>query len=125
MNEQLRAKILQTSASPKGVKNSAIDRLRSQLKDLAKVIPPPDYGRYIRSKAWKTKRIAFLKHFKHQCALCDSKEHLHVHHLHYQSVGNEKNEDVVVCCRRCHFIEHLPSNDNPKWAGTTSAQHTS
>jgi len=44
--------------------------------------------------------------------------------LHYQTVGHETLEDVVVCCRRCHFIEHLPHKDDPKWVGTSSAQHT-
>lgn len=123
MNEQLRSKILNASPVPTGVKNSAIARLRFQLKDLAKIVPPPDYDRYIRSKVWKIKRQKFLDHYKNQCQLCNSKEHLHVHHLHYQTVGAETTQDVVVCCRRCHFIEHLPHNDDPKWAGTAPAQH--
>lgn len=124
MNEKLRSKILNTSAIPTGVKTSAIARLRVQLKDLAKIDPPPDYDRYIRSKAWKIKRQEFLNYYKNRCQLCNSTEHLHVHHLHYQTVGTETAEDVVVCCRRCHFIEHLPHNDDPKWAGTAPAQHT-
>ena len=122
MNEKLRAKILNQTPKPKGIKNVA--RLRTQLKELARTTPPPDYDRYIRSKAWKQKREIFLDAFNHQCAMCHQKEHLHVHHLHYQSVGHETLEDVVVCCRRCHYIEHLPHKDDPKWVGASSAQHT-
>lgn len=121
MNEQLRAKIRLQAPHPQGVKN--IERVKTQLKALAQLTPPPDYDKYIRSKTWKTKREKFLTHYNHQCELCSSKEHLHVHHLHYQSVGSETTEDVTVCCRRCHFIEHLPGHDNPQWAGTASAPH--
>ena len=121
MNEQLRAKIRQSAPHAQGVKN--IHRVQTQLQTLAQETPPPDYDKYIRSKAWKIKRDAFLAHYNHQCVVCNSKEHLHVHHLHYQSVGHETTEDVTVCCRRCHFIEHLPGHDHPQWAGTASAQH--
>jgi len=122
MNEQIRAKIQADSHKALGVKN--LSRLRMRLKDLAELVPPPDYDRYIRSKAWKIKRDQFLNHFKNKCVLCGNKQHLHVHHLHYKSVGQETVDDVTVCCRRCHFIEHLPHNDDPHWVSTSAAQHT-
>jgi 5-methylcytosine-specific restriction endonuclease McrA len=122
MNEQLRKKILGQTPKSTGIKN--ITRLRAQLKELAGITPPPDYDKYIRSKAWKVKRETFLVAYHHQCVICGNKKNLHVHHLHYQTVGHEKLEDVVVCCRRCHFIEHLPHKDNPAWVSTSSSQHT-
>lgn len=123
MNEHLRAKILDTSQGTTGIKTSGLERLRSQLMDLAHTVPAPDYDQYIRSETWKAKRSQFLNDSKHRCVFCGDKKLLHVHHLHYQSVGDEKPGDVVVCCRRCHFIDHLPRNDDPQWAGTSSAQH--
>ena len=121
MNEHTRKKILQSTPIRTGIRT--LNRLKAQLEELSHIQPPPDYDRYMRSKAWTKKREQFLAHYNHQCALCKSTDHLHVHHLHYQTVGSESPEDVVVCCRRCHFIEHLPHNDNLNWAGTQTARH--
>ena len=104
MNEQTRKKILQSTPHPKGIRK--VDRKRL-LAQLARAEPPPDYDRYMRSKSWQIKRQKFLAHYNCQCVLCGSKEHLHVHHLHYKTLGKEGVEDVIVCCRRCHFIEHF------------------
>ncbi|MDA0710571.1 MAG: hypothetical protein O3B73_10235 [bacterium] len=122
MNEDLRSKIRDGSGSKGGIKETR--HLRAQLKKLSRLAPPDDYDTYVRSKAWRSRREQFLADCNHQCVLCGGKENLHVHHLHYQSVGRETAKDVTVCCRRCHFIEHLPKNDNPNWAGTQSAPHT-
>ena len=124
MNEDTRKKILQSTAVIPGVRDPQDKRLRERLSELANIEPPPDYDRYLRSKSWQIQRQKFLAHYGCECALCGSKENLHVHHLHYQTVGKEKPEDVAICCRRCHFIAHLPHNDDPKWAGTSAAQHT-
>ena len=104
MNEQTRKKILQSTSRPKGIRK--VDRKRL-LAQLSQADPPPDYDRYMRSKSWQIKRQKFLAHYNCQCVLCGSKAHLHVHHLHYKTLGNEGVEDVIVCCRRCHFIEHF------------------
>ena len=121
MNEHTRTKILQSTTTPAGIRK--LDRLRAHLEALSNIEPPPDYDRYIGSKAWKINREKFLAHYNHQCALCKKTDHLHVHHLHYQTIGSEGPEDVIVCCRRCHFIEHLPHNDDPNWAGAQTARH--
>ena len=103
MTEQTRTKILQSTSRETGIRKLDPKRLRAQLSRAA---PPVDYDRYMRSKTWQIKRRKFLAHFNCQCALCGNKDHLHVHHLHYETLGDERVEDVLVCCRRCHFLAH-------------------
>lgn len=109
MDEQTRTKILQSTSCETGIRKLDPKRLRAQLSRAA---PQVDYDRYMRSKAWQIKRRKFLAHFNCQCALCGSKDHLHVHHLHYETLGNERVEDVLVCCRRCHFLVHQEPQTN-------------
>ena len=115
MNQNVQNKIIDRARLVSQKQSTRLTRLRERLAALAKTQPPPDYDRYIRSKTWQKKREQLLDHHGRACVLCGSTEHLHVHHLHYQTVGAERPEDVAVCCRRCHFIEHLPYNDNPNW----------
>ncbi len=93
-------------------------RLRVHLSELRQQHPPPDYNRYMRSKAWREKREQILSFYGHRCWVCNSTEKLQVHHLHYQSVGAEHMNDVLVCCKRCHFKLHLPQNTDPNWVGS-------
>jgi len=30
-----------------------------------------------------------------------------LHHLHYNTVGNESPEDLAVLCRECHYGRHM------------------
>jgi len=82
MNEDTRKKILESAAVPTGVRNPNDKRLRERLVKLSNIEPPPDYDRYLRSKSWQIKRQKFLAHYSCECALCGSKENLHVHHQH-------------------------------------------
>ena len=123
MNKQTRQKIqkhasaLQANQSASRIKRTALSQPPGDL--------PPDYARYIRSKAWQEKRREALSHYGHRCARCGRTADLQVHHLHYRTLGNEKMADLVVCCRGCHFKTHLPDpEENANWAGTY-AQHPS
>jgi len=51
-----------------------------------------------------------------KCQLCGFRYQLDVHHLSYKNLGNEKDEDLLVVCRRCHndlhyFENHRDIND--------------
>lgn len=64
------------------------------------------------SKEWKDNRERVLKKNK-RCMGCGSEENLVIHHpkkgynsyVHYEYLNME---DVIVLCRRCHYLEHLP-----------------
>lgn len=65
-----------------------------------------DYKNYLKTKHWKEKRKDVLKRAKYKCQLCSSKDKLHVHHNTYVNIGNEKKEDLIVLCEKCHSRFH-------------------
>lgn len=65
------------------------------------------YQEYLRSERW----LAFATKAKvatgGRCQGCDRETwHLHVHHLTYDRLGNEKATDVWVVCPSCHLKFH-------------------
>lgn len=65
-----------------------------------------DYDRYRNSDAWKIKREGALARAASRCQLCRSTKKLNVHHNTYENLGNERDEDLFVLCKRCHSIFH-------------------
>lgn len=62
---------------------------------------------YIASRAWQKKRIARLMLDAHRCTRCPSVHILQVHHLNYDSIGDEDVEkDLITLCIDCHKAEH-------------------
>ena len=62
------------------------------------------YSRYLQSKHWKAFRFLALEHCGNKCSLCGSTDNLTVHHKHYETIGDEKFDDVEVLCRQCHKL---------------------
>ena len=46
------------------------------------------------------------------CEGCNARGKLELHHKTYKNWGNEKREDVVLLCRRCHKIVHTGCDAN-------------
>ena len=72
-------------------------------------MPQNLYDSYMRSDAWKAKRLLVLERDRWQCMTCDcihegrfTKADLQVHHRHYRNLGNEPLEDLVSICPECH-----------------------
>lgn len=65
-------------------------------------VPHGCYHQYIDSAAWKNKSRAMRAYFK-TCAICNSTKKLCVHHKHYNTVGHEGLEDLVVLCGDHHW----------------------
>lgn len=59
------------------------------------------YDRYIHSEAWRSKADARLEYDGHTCQVCGGAAS-DVHHLTYDRFGNERQDDLVSLCRRCH-----------------------
>ena len=64
------------------------------------------YGEYLKSDLWRKKRENILDILGRKCNRCKTKYSLIIHHITYDSVGNEKMEDVEVLCYKCHREEH-------------------
>jgi hypothetical protein len=62
-----------------------------------------DYHEYINSKHWKAKRVERLIIDGYQCAICKDTVNLSVHHLHYETLGNEDaRNDLIAVCQKHH-----------------------
>jgi 5-methylcytosine-specific restriction endonuclease McrA len=61
---------------------------------------------YMRTAKWKRIRKAKLDQTRGQCEKCGSwTGRKDVHHKTYDRLGNERLEDLIVLCTRCHEIE--------------------
>lgn len=65
------------------------------------------YSTYIKSERWAERRKLFLAGRPYRCEICgSSKRGLHVHHLHYQHLEKEPDNDLQLLCAACHKREH-------------------
>ncbi|SMB96314.1 Resolvase, N terminal domain [Thermanaeromonas toyohensis ToBE] len=71
-----------------------------------RVASQEEYEEYLKSEKWQEFRKAVIEHYGYQCVLCGEKKGLEVHHLHYETLGCECVDDVVVLCRDCHVRVH-------------------
>jgi 5-methylcytosine-specific restriction endonuclease McrA len=70
------------------------------------------YKQYLGTDHWRTTRVACLRRFEFQCALCSFGGKLDVHHRTYERLGRELPEDLIPLCRRCHDRHH---EEFPAW----------
>lgn len=73
-----------------------------------------NYSAYLRTKEWQSRRKAALKRAGYRCQVCNSPDHLEVHHRTYEHIGNELPDDLTVLCDSCH---ELFSKKMPRWYG--------
>jgi hypothetical protein len=83
-----------------------------------------DYEHYLQSADWAATRLRRLNLAEHQCEFreeldwhpkhgaiygerCKETTRLEVHHLHYDSLGAERDEDLEVLCRFHHLVRHV------------------
>lgn len=69
-----------------------------------------EYHKYLRSKKWARIKVDLITIRGPKCERCgDVRKHvryLHIHHLTYKNIGNEKPEDLEILCAPCHRNEH-------------------
>ncbi len=67
-----------------------------------------NYKKYVKSDEWKAKRQAKLEDCQYKCE-CEggcSRQATQVHHLHYDTLGNESFGDLQALCPKCHMKKH-------------------
>jgi len=64
------------------------------------------YDEYLQTEHWQNVRERALIRANHKCQICSSKDKLRVHHNTYNSRGNERDEDLIAVCDRCHRKIH-------------------
>ena len=65
------------------------------------------YRDYLKTRHWKEKRKSVYERFNGVCCRCGeqfSLTEMQVHHKTYHNLGNEKDQDLILYCRRCHSI---------------------
>ncbi len=81
-------------------------RKKNRRKKKQKSFVRPDYYEYIKSDEWQEVRKRALEHYNWRCCICRNVDDLHVHHLHYKTLGREKLCDLRVLCKDCHKKIH-------------------
>lgn len=59
----------------------------------------------------RTRRLV-LHRARWLCEDCGKFATLEMHHRHYETVGNEKPEDLAALCRECHKARHVDRAGN-------------
>ena len=67
---------------------------------------PQWYLDYLETDHWKTFREYILGFWDYRCCLCRSDKKVEVHHNNYDRLGNEKINDCVALCSKCHRKFH-------------------
>lgn len=77
----------------------------------------PSYQAFLASATWKKRRARFYKdHPDRFCALCDGQNlPLEIHHLSYNRLGHERDEDLAFLCRSCHDSFHFAQRHLHGW----------
>lgn len=79
-----------------------------------------DYRAYLRSPEWRARRLEFLEDAEYQCQECGSNKKLQVHHLSYDNLGDETEDDVEVLCKECHEDKEIEKGTELCYDGSES-----
>jgi len=69
-----------------------------------------NYRKYLKSTDWINKRANKLKK-TNNCAICNSKTNLDVHHIFYKNWYDVETSDLRILCRECHSTTHKLMNE--------------
>lgn len=83
-----------------GIEKFSIVEIRTRLRTLP-------YHEYLETPHWNTTREAAKSRADYRCQVCNTNERtLHTHHRTYENRGEEKPEDLIVLCDKCHELFH-------------------
>lgn len=70
------------------------------------------YREYLNGGHWKRKRLEILERAGWRCEQCGAYGPLEVHHLTYERLFEERNEDLIALCPNCHERMHGYKNES-------------
>ena len=77
-----------------------------------------EYKGYLKTAHWQSVRAIKIYSVGTCCENCHSERRLQVHHLNYDNLYHEKNEDLKVLCEFCHSrIAHADNDHAGQIAG--------
>jgi hypothetical protein len=78
-----------------------------------------EYVAYLRSQEWRVRRARALYLAGYKCERCGMQRGrggwLEVHHLTYERLGHERDEDLEVLCQPCHRAADRERRANRGW----------
>lgn len=85
-------------------------------KDAKLLLQNFGYQAYLQSGWWGIKRVQAKHRDWNMCRVCGSKGNLEVHHITYERICDESDEDLTTLCRECHslFHQHHKLASSPK-----------
>lgn len=92
--------------------NSRFYKLLYACVDWARIkehIKGMNYRLFLRTPYWKAIASKVKIKAKNRCMICNSTEHLSVHHRNYDNHGDEIHhlEDLICICQECHNKHHF------------------
>jgi HNH endonuclease len=77
---------------------------------------PDRYQQRVSSAQWKTLKRKVIEQRGSRCERCEQvSASLHLHHVHYRSLGGEQPEDVELLCAECHTRADEERAGRPKY----------
>lgn len=64
------------------------------------------YNDYINSITWKNFKLRYYADHPRRCSACGVDGQVDLHHMTYERIGREWDDDVVPLCRHCHYAVH-------------------
>jgi hypothetical protein len=61
-----------------------------------------NYHTYLKSNHWNTIKTNYYVTRYYRCYFCGVRKGLQLHHISYENIGNEKPQDLVYLCSKCH-----------------------
>jgi hypothetical protein len=65
------------------------------------------HGEYMLTEHWRQRRIAYYMSHSRKCRGCGSTDAIELHHLSYENVYAEPDEDLMPLCEGCHAFVHI------------------
>lgn len=66
----------------------------------------PNYENYINSAEWDERREKYFSTHERKCYFCGSTNNVQLHHVTYENLGSESDEELEPLCRDCHMALH-------------------
>jgi len=107
--------VLSVTASSEGSERGVSNRNRRSGGGLSVPSHPQDfnYKRYLASREWALLKERIRMRSDGWCERCHAGPHEDTHHLTYERIGHEKDEDLLGVCRACHEWLSAKSTQDP------------
>ena len=67
------------------------------------------YKNYLKTAHWKNLRLNIYRKYNRKCCKCGKSLQLrdaNAHHLTYDNIGHENEDDLILVCHECHKKIH-------------------